>query len=142
MPKEEIAICCDSHCDSPNPVLSYPSPTLPCSVISYPRTLGRTVNGARDMEGNSCPCPSLPRPPAALSRAWQLESWGAMNPSVGSNTGPGVCVKTRKPIRAENERQGRCEVRKETARQALAVAQLPLGLCGAPPGCPGPLGSR
>lgn len=44
--------------------------------------------------------------------------------------GPGVCVKTRKPIRAENERQQRCEVREETARQALAAAQLPPGLCG------------
>lgn len=52
-----------------------------------------------------------------------------MNPSLGSNTGPGVCVKTRKPIRAENERQRRCEVRKKAARQALAAAQLPLGLC-------------
>lgn len=62
--------------------------------------------------------PALPPPPSTASD--KLGSWSPrerLNPSPGSKTGPGVCVKTRKPIRAENERQWRCESGMETDRQ-------------------------
>lgn len=83
---------------------------------------------------------ALPSPPAAAPD--KLGSWSPrerLSPSPGSKTGPGVCVKTRKPIRAENERQWRCEVRMETARRDTggwqAVWPLPTHL---PPVSTGP----
>lgn len=105
-------------------------------------------DGAWNTEDNFRHRVPLPDPRGSR-RAWQLESQGAPNPSPGSKTGPAGRVKTRKPIRAENERQWRCEARMETARRDtgwlaahVAGPAHPPAVCSGPPGCPATPGSR